>query len=102
MKISILFLALTAAFAQAAPADEIRAAAAKLAEAPSYSWTRSEIISGSGKAVTEGMAEKDGFIVTQTSSPSGAKTQNVFRSGRMIMLRDNTWITPEESRAAFV
>lgn len=88
---------------QAAPADDLAAAARKLAAAPNYAWTATtEIANAPFPAMPlEGVAEKGGFTVT-TRTFNGNTAQTVRKGTAVVMQnRDGEWMTMEEMRAPF-
>ncbi|MCX6950732.1 MAG: hypothetical protein NTV51_00865 [Verrucomicrobia bacterium] len=89
--------------ASAAPADDLAAAAKKLAAAANYSWTSTtEMANSQFPAMpVEGVAEKDGFtVVTRTFNDN--KSQTVRKGTQVVMQnRDGDWMTGEEMRAQF-
>jgi hypothetical protein len=94
--------ALVNAISHAAPADDVAAAAKKLSEAPSYSWTStSETGNAQGNAgPIEGMTEKGGFTVTKASF-NGNSVQSVRKGEKTVRLnQDGAWMTTEEMAAA--
>jgi hypothetical protein len=102
----LLLPCLAAAFAativQAAPADDVKAAAQKLADAPSYAWTRTtEIANSQFPAMpVEGVAEKGGFTVTTTTFQDN-KFQTVRKGEKVVRQnQEGTWMTNEEMAAA--
>ena len=87
----------------AAPADDLAAAARKLADAPNYAWTATtEIANAPFPAMPlEGVAEKGGFTVT-TRTFNGNTSQTVRKGTAVVMQnRDGEWMTMEEMRAQF-
>ena len=87
----------------AAPADDLAAAARKLADAPNYAWTATtEIANAPFPAMpVEGVAEKGGFAVT-TRTFNGNTSQTVRKGTEVAMQnRDGEWMTMEEMRAPF-
>ena len=105
MKTSILLsLALFASpvFAESGPADELKAAAKKLAEATNYSWTTtSKVPEGSRfqPGPVDGKTAKDGFsLVTMTNGER--KTEAVLKGGKSVTKTEDGWKTSEEIRAA--
>src|SRR4051812_12822534 len=95
--------AFAATLAYASPADDLSAAAKKLADAPNYSWTRTSETANSQfpAAAIEGKAEKSGFTITTMKF-----NENEFvtvRKGDQSVTKgqDGNWQTAEERRAAF-
>lgn len=100
---ALLTLPLAALAAHASPAGDAAAAAAKLAAASNYSFTRTSEIANSQFPATpvEGQAEKGGFMVT-TMSFNGNTFQTVAKGGESVSQgQDGTWLTAEERRAQF-
>jgi hypothetical protein len=95
-------VALLATLTHAAPADDVSAAARKLADASNYSWTRTQEIANSqfNLGPTQGMTEKGGFTIT-TASFNGNDFVTV-RKGEQSVSKgmDGNWQTAEERRAA--
>ncbi len=97
--------AFAASYAFAAPADDVKAAAKKLADAQNYTWTTQTQNAGGqgggfgGGAVT-GMAEKGGFTMTTRETQNGPM-QTVRKGEQMVMQRDGQWVTREEMMAQF-
>lgn len=101
----------SAAICQAAPADDVKAAAKKLADAPNYAWSTTVANAGGaggggrgggfGGGPQSGVAEKGGFAVITREGPNG-QSQTV-RKGEKVVLQnqENQWVTPEEFMAAF-
>ena len=103
----LLLPCLAAAFAttiaQAAPADDIKAAAQKLADAPNYAWTRTTEIANSQfpSMPIEGMTEKGGYTVT-TMRFNENSFQTVRKGEQSVSQdREGNWLTSEERRAQF-
>lgn len=87
--------------ALAGPKEDIKAAAAKLAEAPCYSWTANTEMAGGNftPAPVSGKSEKGGFaIVTQTRD--GNTTTAVLKGEKGVVKTDDGWKTAEELQAA--
>ncbi len=87
----------------ASPADDVAAAASKLAVAPNYSWkVTTEFANSQFPAVpSEGVTEKDGYTVITTSF-NGTTRQTVRKGEKLVMQnRDGEWITMEEMRQQF-
>lgn len=109
MKTSLLFaLALFAApvLADTAPADDVKAAAKKLAEASSYAWTTTTTVPDSGNnrgfrpGPTDGKTEKDGYTVL-VSKFGERSSESILKAGKHVTKsQDGAWRTPEEARAA--
>ena len=109
MKTSILLLAVGLAAIPtwaAGPADEVKAAAQKLADQPNYSWTtKSESaqaqgggggrFGGGGGGNSEGKTEKDGY--TWLTFKQGENTTEAARKGDKVAVKSGAdWKTPEE------
>lgn len=100
---ALLLAALVPFVSQAAPADDVKAAAKKLADAPNYAWTRTtEIANSQFPAMpAEGATEKGGYTVTKVTF-----NENSFltvRKGEQSVSQDRegNWLTSEERRAQF-
>jgi hypothetical protein len=95
--------AFAATLAYASPADDVSAAAKKLADAPNYSWTRTSETANSQfpAAAVQGKAEKGGYTVT--SMKFNDMEFVTVRKGEQSVSQgqDGTWQTAEERRAAF-
>jgi hypothetical protein len=101
----------SAAICYAAPADDVRAAVKKLADAPNYSWSTTVQNAGGaggggrgggfGGGPQSGVAEKDGFAVITRETQNGPS--QTVRKGEKVVLQnqENQWVTPEEFMAAF-
>ncbi|HUR60557.1 MAG TPA: hypothetical protein VM029_22745 [Opitutaceae bacterium] len=105
MKKSILpcFAALATALMHAAPADDVKAAAKKLADAPSYAWTTTSETVGSqfNAGPAEGVTEKGGYTVT-TRSFNGNSTQTVRKGDQSVSQnQEGNWLTREELMQQF-
>lgn len=106
MKTSLaLSLAFTLALTigRAAPADDVAAAAKKIADAPNYSWKVSTEFANSQFPVVpaEGVTENGGYTVV-TVSFNGNTRQTVRKGEAMVMQnRDGEWMTMEELRQQF-
>jgi hypothetical protein len=90
-----------AATAHAAPADELKAAATKLADATSYSWTTTMEIANSQFNIgpAEGETEKGGYtVVTRTFNDN--TVQSVRKGDQLVMQspQSGEWMTAEEMR----
>lgn len=91
-------------FAFAAPADDVKAAAAKLAAASNYSWTTTAQNAGGGGAgamggAVNGVTEAGGFSIVKRSTPSGELVTVAKGQKRVTQGPDGAWMTPEEMRA---
>src|SRR4051812_41869965 len=98
-----LTVACIATFLHAAPADDVTAAAKKLADAPNYAWTRTQEIANSqfNFGPTEGVTEKGGYTMT-TASFNGNDFVSVRKGDQVVSKgQDGTWMTAEERRAQF-
>lgn len=95
--------ALGAALLRAAPADDVTAAARKLAQAANYSWTSTtEIANSQFPAMpVEGATERDGFTVI--TRKFNENTMQTIRKGELMVTqnREGEWMTMEEMRAQF-
>jgi hypothetical protein len=95
----ISLISITAAYA--GPKEDVKAAAAKLAAAPCYTWTATSEIPGGQftPAPITGKCEKDGFaIVSQTRE--GNTSMAVLKGEKGVVKTDDGWKTAEELRAA--
>src|SRR5579862_7344940 len=86
--------------------DDIKAAAAKLSAAPSYTFTTNTENAGgqgfgTGKAV--GKVEKDGytFITAPGFGQGGDEMQILIKGDKVAIKGQDGWQTPEEMMAAF-
>lgn len=98
-----LALSFAASAALAAPADDLTAAARKLADALNYAWTTTtEMANAQFPAMpAEGVTEKGGFTVI-TRSFNDIKTQTVRKGTEIVSQnRDGDWLSAEEMRAQF-
>lgn len=87
----------------ATPADDLAAAAQKLAAAPNYSWTRTTEIPNTQfpTVPVEGRSEKGGYTVTTVTFNENT-FQTVAKGGESVSQGQNgTWYTAEERRAQF-
>jgi hypothetical protein len=99
----------SAAICQAAPADDVKAAAKKLADAPNYSWSTTTQNAGGGGGgrggfgggPQSGVVEKDGFAVITRETQNGSS--QTVRKGEKVVTQnmEGQWVTPEELFAAF-
>lgn len=102
----LLTLALVAsplAMAQdASPADQVKAAAKKLAEAPNYSWTTTTTVPEGSRwrpGPTSGKTNKDGY--SWLSTTMGDRTsESIIKGTKSVTKGDSGWQTAEERRAA--
>ncbi|MFN0129998.1 MAG: hypothetical protein ACKV19_25315 [Verrucomicrobiales bacterium] len=101
----LLTLALFAtpiAFAETAPADEVKAAVKKLAEAENYSWATTTTVPEGTRfrpGAASGKTNKDGF--SWLSNTMGDRTtESIVKAGKSVTKGDAGWQTPEERRAA--
>jgi hypothetical protein len=96
--VACALFSLLAPFAGANPAEEIKAAAKKLAEAANYSWTTTtEVPEGSRwtPGPINGKMEKDGFAhVTTTFGENTSET--VYKGGAGAVKTEGGWKTAEE------
>jgi len=100
---TLLLLALPALAADPTPAEAVKAAAKKLAEAENYSWrstTETPTESRWRPGPSEGKASKDGSVcVTMTRGEN--TTEAVMKNGKVaIKNREGKWQTPEEMESA--
>lgn len=96
-------LGFTASIVFAAPADDLTAAAKKLAEASNYAWTTTtEMANSQFPAMpADGVTEKGGFTVI-TRSFNGTTMQTVRKGTEVVSQnRDGDWVSAEELRAQF-
>jgi len=97
--VSTLVSALSlAAFAD--PKDDVKAAAAKLAAAPCYSWTAKTEMANSQfpPSTIMGKAEKGGFAVV-SQERDGNTTMAVLKGDKGVVKVEGAWKTAEELRA---
>ncbi|MBI5693292.1 MAG: hypothetical protein HZC55_24705 [Verrucomicrobia bacterium] len=101
--LSGLALTLAAAFAHAGPSEDLTAAAAKVAAAPSYAWTVTmEFANSQFPAVpVQGVTEKGGC--TLTTMTFNGNTRQTVRQGENVVTqnREGEWMTMEELRQQF-
>lgn len=101
--VSYLAAALVAACAYAAPTDDLKTAAKKLADTPNYSWTTNTDSAGGGPnfGPTQGVTEKDGYTVV-TRNFGGNPSLSV-RKGEAVVLqnREGAWVTRDEMMQQF-
>ncbi len=108
--IPCLASAFSAAVAFATPADDVKAAAKKLADASNYSWTTTTENAGGGGGggfggfgggPSSGKAEKSGLSMTTRQGPNGE--MQTFRKGEQVVLKnqEDQWVTMEEMMAQF-
>lgn len=97
----ILVSALCVPFGYAAAKDDVKAAAAKLANAPNYTWTSLTEIEGGQftPSPVTGKAEKGGFAVV-TQERDGNVSTAVIKGDKGVVKTDDGWKTAEELRAA--
>jgi hypothetical protein len=92
----------------AAPADDVSAAAKKLADAANYSWTTTIANAdggggggGFGGGPSSGKTVKGGVTITTRTGPNG-ETQNIRQGDKMVMQnQEGAWVTQEELMAQF-
>lgn len=103
-----LAIAFATAISHAAPADDVSAAAKKLADASNYSWSTTTQNAGGqgggggfGGGPVSGKAEKGGFSVITREGQNGP-TQTI-RKGEQVVLQnqEGAWMTQEELFAQF-
>jgi len=97
----------TASIAFAAPADDVKAAAKKLADASNYSWTQTTENAGGGGGggfgggPSSGKTEKGGVTITTRTGPNG-ETQTIRKGEKTVLQnQDGEWVTMEEMMAQF-
>ncbi len=80
---------------------DIQAAAKKLGEAASYSWTSTPSAGGGGarfqSGPTEGKAEKDGYTLL-TAKMGETSLEAVLKGDKVVVKSADGWKTPEELR----
>jgi len=98
--------ATAASFAFASPADDVKAAAKKLADASNYSWTTTSQNAGGGGGgfgggPVNGVTEKGGCTVITRETQNGA--MQTVRKGEQVVMQnqDGDWVTMEEMMAQF-
>lgn len=114
---NLIIPCLAAAFATAssyaAPADDVKAAAKKLADASNYSWSTNTQNAGGGGGgggggrggfgggPSSGKVEKGGYAIVTRTTPNG-ESQTV-RKGDQVVLQnqEGAWVTMEEMIAQF-
>ncbi|MDO8545354.1 MAG: hypothetical protein Q7S40_33350 [Opitutaceae bacterium] len=110
MKIQLLpaFALFATTICQAAPTEEVHAAARKLGDAPNYTWvTTTKMTAGGtevsfGSGTTTGKTAKDGFTLLSRETQNGAM-QTVRKGEQMAMQNPQSgeWMSMEEMRAQF-
>lgn len=95
---------LATAISYAAPADDVAAAAKKLADAPNYSWTRTQEVANAPfpSSPTTGMTEKGGYTVT--TSAFGDMETVTIRKGEQTVSKggqDTDFMTQQERMEQF-
>src|SRR4026209_866789 len=98
-----LAAAFAAAIVHAAPADDVKAAAKKLADSPNYAWTSTSETVGSqfNAGPVEGVTEKGGYTIT-TRSFNGNSMQTVRKGEQSVSQNQGgNWFTREELMAQF-
>lgn len=95
----VSLFSLSAAFA--GPKEDVKAAAAKLAAAPCYTWTATTEIPGGNftPAPVTGKCEKDGYAVL-SQTREGNTTLAVMKGEKGVVKTEDGWKTAEELRAA--
>lgn len=104
--IPCLAVAFATSLAQASPADDVKAAAKKLADAPNYTWTTAMQNAGGGGGFgggsVTGVTEKDGYTVVTRETQNGAF--QTARKGDEVVLQNfqtGEWMTADEMRQQF-
>jgi hypothetical protein len=100
--LTLSLLAAPAAFAETAPADEVKAAVKKLSEAANYSWTTTTSVPEGARfrpGPSTGKTNKEGFSWL-TSTMGDRTTESIVKAGKSVTKGDAGWQTPEERRAA--
>ena len=95
----VSLLSISAGFA--GPKEDVKAAAAKLAEAPCYAWKATTEMPGGNftPAPISGKCEKGGYaVVTQTRE--GNTSMAVMKGEKGVVKTDEGWKTAEELQAA--
>jgi hypothetical protein len=93
-------LALTPALFAEGPADDVKAAAKKLAEAGSYSWTTSSPGQGDrGGMTTEGKTDKSGAASISTKFGDQPARESVIKGGKVAVKTEDGWKSGEELAA---
>src|SRR5665213_489034 len=90
-------LALTATCAVAADSGQtqVQAAAAKLADAPSYAWSTTSHF-GNNDRTTEGKTQKDGYTLLTLPGPNNSTREVVMKGDKFVVNGDDGWQTSEE------
>lgn len=101
--LTLALLATPVVFADpATAADEVKAAAKKLAEAANYSWTTTTTVPEGSRwrpGPSTGKTAKDGY--TWLSTAMGDRTsESILKGGKYATKGEAGWQTPEERRAA--
>jgi hypothetical protein len=96
-----LFLLATSALCLADTKQDLLAAARKVADAPSYTWTTSTEIDGGNwtPATITGKSQKGAFAVV-TSEREGTVTTAVMKGEKGVLKTDDGWKTAEDLRNA--
>ncbi|HVU33620.1 MAG TPA: hypothetical protein VHE61_09315 [Opitutaceae bacterium] len=88
----------------ATPLDDIKAAAKKLADAPTYGWTATTENAGGGgfgAGTATGVTEKDGYTVL-TREFNGNTFQSARKGDKVVLQnRDGDWVTREDMMQQF-
>ncbi len=85
------------------PADDVKAAAKKLAEADNYAWKQTTSMGQNSRfnpGATEGKAQKDGLVCLTTTRGETTMTTLIKNGKSVTKGQEGTWRTPEESAAA--
>lgn len=97
----VIIASLMALASYAGPKEDVQTAAAKLADAPCYTWTTTTSIEGAQNApsVVTGKADKGGFAVI-TQARENNTTMAVLKGDKGVVKTESGWQTGEELRAA--
>lgn len=99
------FIAPAALYADATPADDVKAAVKKLTEASGYSWKTTTTVPDSGNnrfrpGPVEGKTEKDGYTCIAFSGREDSKIEGIMKGDKVAVKgQDGAWKTPEEMAA---
>lgn len=110
--LTLIAVGLATVIARGAPADDVSAAAKKLADAPNYSWTATTQNNGGGGGGGGGRGFGAGPVSGKTEKGGYTLTSRKFQDNEIQTLRkgdqfatqnfqSGEWQSPEEMRAAF-
>ena len=97
-------IAPAALFADATPADDVKAAVKKLTDASGYSWKTTVTMPENSRfrpGPTEGKTEKDGYTCVSMTMREDSKLEGIMKGDKVAVKgQDGAWKTPEEMAAA--